>query len=61
VAQLIVLMVRCRIRATWKILAGRAVLLRDGRIVQEGPVQELARSPADEFVAHFVRAQERPS
>jgi osmoprotectant transport system ATP-binding protein len=42
-------------------LAGRAVLLRDGRIVQEGPVEQLARSPADEFVAHFVRAQGRPS
>jgi len=42
-------------------LAGRAVLLRDGRVVQEGRVEELARSPADDFVAHFVRAQERPS
>jgi osmoprotectant transport system ATP-binding protein len=40
-------------------LAGRAVLLRDGRVVQEGPVEELARAPADEFVAHFVRAQRR--
>jgi osmoprotectant transport system ATP-binding protein len=42
-------------------LAGRAILLRDGRIVQQGAVEELARSPADEFVAHFVRAQGRPS
>jgi len=40
-------------------LAGRAVLLRDGRIVQEGPVEELARAPADDFVAHFVRAHRR--
>jgi len=42
-------------------LAGRVVLLRDGRIVQEGTVEELARAPADPFVAQFVRAQERPS
>ena len=40
-------------------LADRAVLLRDGRIVQEGPVEELARAPADDFVAHFVRAHRR--
>jgi len=40
-------------------LADRALLLRDGRIVQEGPVEELARSPADDFVAHFVRAHRR--
>jgi osmoprotectant transport system ATP-binding protein len=40
-------------------LAARAVLLRDGRIVQEGPVAELSRAPADEFVARFVRAQRR--
>ena len=40
-------------------LAARAVLLRDGRIAQEGPVEELARAPADEFVARFVRAHRR--
>ncbi len=40
-------------------LAARAVLLRDGRIVQEGPVAELSHAPADEFVARFVRAQRR--
>ena len=40
-------------------LAGRTVLMRDGRIVQEGTVEELARAPADDFVAHFVRAQRR--
>jgi osmoprotectant transport system ATP-binding protein len=40
-------------------LAGNAVLLRDGRIVQQGPVEELARHPADEFVARFVRAHRR--
>ena len=40
-------------------LAARAVLLRDGRIAQEGAVEELARAPADEFVARFVRAHRR--
>jgi osmoprotectant transport system ATP-binding protein len=40
-------------------LATRAVLLREGRIVQEGPVDELARAPADPFVAQFVRAHRR--
>jgi osmoprotectant transport system ATP-binding protein len=40
-------------------LAGNAVLLRDGRIVQQGPVEELAHAPADDFVARFVRAQRR--
>jgi osmoprotectant transport system ATP-binding protein len=38
-------------------LAARAVLLRDGRIAQQGPVEELSRAPADAFVARFVRAR----
>jgi osmoprotectant transport system ATP-binding protein len=38
--------------------AGRVVLLRSGRIVQAGSVSELRESPADEFVAQFVRAQQ---
>jgi osmoprotectant transport system ATP-binding protein len=37
-------------------LAARAVLLRDGSIAQEGPVDELSRAPADAFVERFVRA-----
>jgi osmoprotectant transport system ATP-binding protein len=41
--------------------AGRLVLLRSGRIVQAGPVSELRESPADEFVARFVRAQQLTS
>ena len=40
-------------------LAERVVLLRDGVVVQQGTVEELARDPADEFVARFVRAQRR--
>jgi osmoprotectant transport system ATP-binding protein len=38
--------------------AGHVVLLRSGRIVQAGSVSELRESPADEFVARFVRAQQ---
>lgn len=33
------------------------VLMRSGRIVQQGTYQELARAPADEFVSEFVGAQ----
>src|SRR5438067_793285 len=40
-------------------LAAQAVLLRDGRLVQQAPVEELALAPADEFVARFVRAHRR--
>ena len=43
--------------ATGEAGAGSAVLLRDGVIVQRGPLAELIRSPADAFVARFVRAQ----
>lgn len=38
-------------------LADRIVLMRDGRIVQQGSIRELIDSPAEEFVAKFVRAQ----
>ena len=41
--------------AAW--FARRIALLRDGRIVQEGTLDALARHPADPFVARFVRAQ----
>jgi len=33
------------------------VLMRSGRIVQQGAYEELALSPTDEFVSEFVRAQ----
>ena len=36
--------------------AGRLVLLRDGRVVQEGSLAELVSAPADAFVTRFVRA-----
>jgi osmoprotectant transport system ATP-binding protein len=35
----------------------RIVLLRGGRIVQEGSLQALVESPTDPFVTRFVRAQ----
>jgi osmoprotectant transport system ATP-binding protein len=35
----------------------RIVLLRQGRIVQEGSYASLERTPADEFVHEFIRAQ----
>lgn len=41
--------------------AGSIVLMRAGRIVQQGTVQDLLESPADEFVQRFVRAQRRPA
>ncbi|MBW8755155.1 MAG: ATP-binding cassette domain-containing protein [Sphingomonadales bacterium] len=37
---------------------GRALLMREGRIVQQGPIEELARQPADPFVAEFLAAEE---
>ena len=35
------------------------VLMREGRIVQQGSVQELMNSPADPFVTRFIHAQQR--
>ena len=40
-------------------LSDRAVLMRAGRIVQQGAVEELIRAPVDPFVTSFVRAQRR--
>ncbi len=37
--------------------ADEVVLLRDGRVVQRGPLAELARAPADPFVTRFIQAQ----
>ena len=38
-------------------LAQRIVLLRDGRMVQSGTLEEMLANPASEFVERFVRAQ----
>jgi len=40
--------------------ADRVVLLRDGRVVQEGRLLELVERPADPFVTRFISAQSRP-
>jgi osmoprotectant transport system ATP-binding protein len=37
--------------------SNRLVLMRAGRIVQEGSYADLANAPAEEFVSEFVRAQ----
>jgi osmoprotectant transport system ATP-binding protein len=37
--------------------AHRIVLLRAGGIIQEGTLEQLARSPADPFVTRFIQAQ----
>jgi len=36
------------------------VLLREGRIVQRGTLEELVRNPADPFVTRFINAQRSP-
>ncbi len=36
------------------------VLLRGGRIVQQGTLQQMLRDPADEFVGRFIQAQRAP-
>jgi osmoprotectant transport system ATP-binding protein len=41
-------------------LSSDVALMRDGRIVQRGPLQELAERPADPFVSAFLKAQRAP-
>jgi len=36
------------------------ILMREGRIVQQGTVRQLARSPAEPFVEQFITAQRGP-
>jgi osmoprotectant transport system ATP-binding protein len=38
-------------------LADRIVLLKDGRLVQEGALQDFQNAPADPFVTEFLNAQ----
>jgi osmoprotectant transport system ATP-binding protein len=39
-------------------LASRLVLMRAGRVVQDGPAEDFLARPADEFVRRFVAAQD---
>ncbi len=41
-----------------RVLGDEVALMRDGRVVQRGPVDELARAPADPFVTRFLGAWE---
>lgn len=38
-------------------MADRIVVMRDGRIVQDAPPEDLLRTPADDFVASFIGRQ----
>ena len=40
--------------------ADDAVLMRDGRVVQRGAIDELVNNPADPYVTDFIRAQRAP-
>ena len=40
--------------------ADRILLMRDGRVLQDGSPRDLVEQPADEFAARFVRAQRAP-
>ena len=42
------------------ILGDDIVLLRDGQIVQQGPMEEFVSNPADEFVTRFINSQRNP-
>jgi osmoprotectant transport system ATP-binding protein len=37
------------------------VLMRDGAVLQRGPLRELVEAPADPFVTRFIRAQRPPN
>jgi ABC-type proline/glycine betaine transport system ATPase subunit len=37
------------------------LLLGNGRIVQQGTIDEFIRTPADDFVKRFISAQRLPS
>ena len=41
-------------------LAKTILLLKSGRIIQSGSLEELVRSPADPFVSQFINAQRSP-
>ena len=38
----------------------KVVLIRDGRIIQQGTIADLVRNPSDPFVTDFIQAQRNP-
>jgi osmoprotectant transport system ATP-binding protein len=40
-----------------RFFGGRALLMRDGRVVQQGSIEALEAHPADDFVAEFLAAE----
>ncbi len=42
------------------VFADTVVLMREGRVVQEGTLEDLIERPADEFVPRFINAQRSP-
>lgn len=42
------------------LLGETLVLMRAGRVVQQGPLRDLAESPAEDFVTEFISAQREP-
>lgn len=41
-----------------RFFGGETALMREGHIVQRGPIAELAANPADDFVSEFIAAEE---
>jgi osmoprotectant transport system ATP-binding protein len=41
-------------------LGDRIVLMREGRIIQNGEPEDLMQRPADPFVTHFIQSQRNP-
>ena len=41
-----------------RFFAGRAVLMRDGHIVQQGQIGDMERNPAEPFVSEFLAAED---
>ncbi|MEM7235835.1 MAG: ABC transporter ATP-binding protein, partial [Planctomycetota bacterium] len=40
--------------------ADKLAMIHGGRVLQEGPLREFVRQPADETVTQFIRSQRRP-
>jgi osmoprotectant transport system ATP-binding protein len=38
----------------------KIVLLREGRIIQQGSIHDLVKNPSEAFVTEFIKAQRSP-